>query len=218
MTYGRVAPKEPLRMIEMDIKYFWIHGTRKYAFVLTILDTFTRYVLSWNVGYSMKAIQVKACWEEVIAEYLQPANIKAQDISVEIRNDNGKQFSAQLISDFFKENQLKHVFTHPHTPEENGHFESFHSILGKALEKDLFPDLKGLEKRLQQFYMSYNNERCHGSIAGLPPSKFWALYDMQKIETIPLKNNRTKFKVKVAYQDIKEIPERYEYEHRGIRT
>ena len=118
VTYGRVAPKEPLRMIEMDIKYFWIHGTRKYAFVLTILDTFTRYVLSWNVGYSMKAIQVKACWEEVIAEYLQPANIKAQDISVEIRNDNGKQFSAQLISDFFKENQLKHVFTHPYTPEE----------------------------------------------------------------------------------------------------
>ena len=218
VTYGRVAPKEPLRMIEMDIKYFWIHGTRKYAFVLTILDTFTRFVLSWNVGYSMKAIQVKACWEEVIAEYLQPANIKAQDISVEIRNDNGKQFSAQLISDFFKENQLKHVFTHPYTPEENGHVESFHSILGKALEKDLFPDLKGLEKRLQQFYMSYNNERCHGSIAGLPPSKFWALYDMQKIETIPLKNNRSKFKVKVAYQDIKEIPEMYKYEHRGIRT
>ena len=101
---------------------------------------------------------------------------------------------------------------------KNGHVESFHRILGKALEKDLFPDLKGLEKRLQQFYMSYNNERCHGSIAGLPPSKFWDLYDMQKIETIPLKNNRTKFKVKVAYQDIKEIPERYEYEHRGIRT
>ena len=46
VTYGRVAPKEPLRMIEMDIKYFWIHGTRKYAFVLTILDTFTRFVLS----------------------------------------------------------------------------------------------------------------------------------------------------------------------------
>lgn len=218
VTYGRVAPKEPLRMIEMDIKYFWIHGTRKYAFVLTILDTFTRYVLSWNVGYSMKAIQVKACWEEVIAEYLQPANIKAQDISIEIRNDNGKQFSAQLISDFFKENQLKHVFTHPFTPEENGHVESFHSILGKALEKDLFSDLKGLEKRLQPFYMSYNNERCHGSIAGLPPSKFWALYDMEKIETIPMKNNRTKFKVKVAYQDIKQIPEMNKYEHRGIRT
>lgn len=50
VTYGRVAPKKPLRLIEMDIKYFWIHGTRKYAFVLTILDTFTRYVLSWDMA------------------------------------------------------------------------------------------------------------------------------------------------------------------------
>jgi putative transposase len=48
-------------MIEMDIKYFWIHGTRKYAFVLTTLDTFTRFVLSWDVGYTIKAIQVKHC-------------------------------------------------------------------------------------------------------------------------------------------------------------
>lgn len=31
VTYGRVAPKEFLSMIEMDIKYFRIHGTRKNA-------------------------------------------------------------------------------------------------------------------------------------------------------------------------------------------
>lgn len=218
VTYGRVAPKEPLPLIEMDIKYFWIHGTRKYAFVLTILDTFTRYVLSWDVGYAMKAVQVKALWEHVIAEYLQPANIKAQEIAVEIRNDNGKQFSASILSDFFKENQLNHVFTHPYTPEENGHVESFHSILGKALENDLFTNLAAMESRLQQFYLSCNNERCHGSIAGLPPSKFWALYDMQKIETIRSTNNRTRFKLKVDYQDIKGIPEINKYEHRGLRT
>jgi hypothetical protein len=78
--------------------------------------------------------------------------------------------------------------------------------------------MKGLEKRLQQFYLSYNIELCHGSIAGLPPSKFYSLYDMQKIEMIPMKNNRTKFKIKLAYQDIKEIPEMDKYEHRGIRT
>ena len=111
----------------------------------------------------MKAIQVKACWEQVIAEYLQPANIKAQEIAVEIRNDNGKQFSASILSDFFKENGLNHVFTHPYTPEENGHVESFHSILGKAVENDLFTNLMALEGRLEHFYLSYNNERCHGS-------------------------------------------------------
>ncbi|MFY7938095.1 MAG: integrase catalytic domain-containing protein [Flavobacterium sp.] len=108
-----MASKDPLRIIEMDIKYFWIHGTHKYAFVLTILDTFTRYVLSWDAGYAMKAIQVKALCEHVIAEYLQPANIKAQEIAVEIKNDNGKQFSASILSDFFLRKPVESCFYTP---------------------------------------------------------------------------------------------------------
>ncbi|MBK6364863.1 MAG: IS3 family transposase [Saprospiraceae bacterium] len=45
VKHRRVAPTKPLNIIEMDIKYIWIHESRKYAFVLTILDTFTRFVL-----------------------------------------------------------------------------------------------------------------------------------------------------------------------------
>jgi transposase InsO family protein len=39
--------------------------------------------------------------------------------------------SAKLIQEFFKENYLNQVFTHPYTPQENGHIESFHAILAK---------------------------------------------------------------------------------------
>jgi putative transposase len=46
VTYGRSCPTDPFRIIEMDIKYFWIHGTHKYAFVMIIFDTFTRSVNS----------------------------------------------------------------------------------------------------------------------------------------------------------------------------
>jgi transposase InsO family protein len=31
----------------------------------------------------------------------------------------------KLIQEFFKENYLNQVFTHPYTPQENGHIESF---------------------------------------------------------------------------------------------
>lgn len=218
VKYGRVTPMEPLRNFEMDIKYFWIHGARKYAFVLTILDIFTRYALKWVAGYTMKAIQVKEAWEEVIANYLQPAGIRDKDVEVEIRNDNGKQFSANILTKFFSENQIKHVFTHPYTPEENGHVESFHSILGKSLGNDAFADLNGLELRLDKFYGSYNNNRCHSATAGLPPAKFWALHDLNKIEIVELSKGRIKFKLKVAYQDIISLPGIDKYEHRGIRT
>ena len=83
VQYRRVCPKGPLEIIEMDIKYVWITGTRKYAFVFTILDTFTRFVLHWSVGYTMKQDQIRDGWEEVIVDYLQPANMLERDIEVE---------------------------------------------------------------------------------------------------------------------------------------
>ena len=75
----------------------------------------------------MKSRQVKQAWEEVIANYLQPADLLRKQIHIEIRNDNGPQFGAKIIRQFFKENHLNQVFTHPYTPQENGHIESFHS-------------------------------------------------------------------------------------------
>jgi len=216
VKYRRVAPHKPLEVIEMDIKYVWIYGKRKYAYILTVIDTFTRYVLHWDVGYTMKSDQVKAVWEFIITTYLQAAGILKQGLDVEVRNDNGKQFNSNLIIDFFKENHLNQVFTHPYTPEENGHIESFHNTLGKALSKDQFTTLKALEQRLKKFYTCYNNDRSHGSIKGIPPAKFWALYELNKIEVIPLEKRRIKFELKVAYQDILTIPSIARYDYRAM--
>ena len=217
VKYKRVAPQGPLRVLEMDIKYVWIYERRKYAFILTVIDTFTRYVLHWSVGYTMKSEQVKILWEYIIAEYLQPAGVLKQDLEIEIRNDNGKQFNSNLMAGFFKENQLHQVFTHPYTPEENGHIESFHHILGKALDKDLFTSLMMLEQRLGRFYTCYNNDRSHSGTIGIPPAKFWALYELNKIQVIPLEKRRVKFKLKVAYQDILTIPSIGKYDYRVLR-
>ncbi len=218
VKYRRVAPEGPLRVIEMDIKYVWIYEKRRYAFVLTVIDTFTRYVLHWTVGYSMKSEQVKNVWERIVAEYLQPAGKLTDALEIEVRNDNGKQFNSDLIVGFFKENQLHQVFTHPYTPEENGHIESFHSILGKALSKDSFTSLLMLEQRLERFYRGYNNERSHSGTKGIPPAKFWALFELDKIEVIPLEKRKVKFKLKVAYQDILTIPSIGKYAYRVLRA
>ena len=216
VKYRRVAPHKPLEVIEMDIKYVWIYDIRKYAFILTVIDTFTRYVLHWDVGFTMRSHQVKAVWEYIITKYLQPAGILKKGLDVEVRNDNGKQFNSNLVIGFFKENYLNQVFTHPYTPEENGHIESFHNTLGKALDKDYFTSLDMLEQRLKKFYTCYNNERSHGSIKGIPPSKFWALFEMDKIEVIPLEKRRIKFKLKVAYQDILTIPSITKYDYHSL--
>ena len=218
VKYRRVSPLAPLRVIEMDIKYVWVYEVKKYAFILTVVDTFTRYVLHFAVGYTMRSVQVMELWEQIIEHYFQPAGLLAQKVDIEIRNDNGKQFNSNVVIDFFKENELHQVFTHPYTPEENGHIESFHKTLGKALEKDRFTSLEMLEKRLERFYCCYNNDRSHSSILGIAPAKFWALLEMDKIEVVPLGKRRVKFKLKVAYQDILTIESITKFDYRVVVT
>ena len=200
--YRIVVPQGPLQLFEMDIKYVWVTQAHRHAFILTILDTFTRAVLHWQVGFTMKASQVKQGWENVIVNYLQPADQLIKGVHIEIRNDNGPQFAAKLIRQFFKENYLNQVFTHPYTPQENGHIESFHSILSKALSKQTFWDLAELEARLTLFYEKYNNLRLHGSIANLTPWLFWELWQKGKITRKELKNKKVKFSLNIPYQQL----------------
>ena len=178
VKFRKIAPTGPLQIIEMDIKYVWIEGTNKYAFVFTILDTFTRYVLHWSVGYSMKSEQIKSAWEYVIAEYFQALCINPKDVMIEVRSDNGKQFTANMIQDFFIDNGFNQVFTKPYTPEENGHVESFHSIINKSLARDSFVDLLQLEIRLERFYCCYNNDRSHSGTKGIFPVVFKGVFPL----------------------------------------
>jgi transposase InsO family protein len=200
--YRIVIPDGPLQVLEMDIKYIWVTQARRNAYTLTIIDTFTRAVLNYQVGFTMKSQQVKKAWEKVITDYLQPADLLNKGIHVEIRNDNGPQFISKLIQEFFKENYLNQVFTHPYTPQENGHIESFHAILSKAIGENPFWDLAELEARLRVFYKNYNYIRLHGSIAFLPPMLFWKLWEQRKIERKVINYKKVKFKLLIPYQQL----------------
>ena len=202
VRYRIVTPERPLQVLEMDIKMVWVVRDNRHAYILTIIDTFTRVVLYWTMGYTMKANQVKAAWEHVITEHLQPADLLAEGLHIELRNDNGPQFSAGLIREFFKENHIGQVFTHPYTPQENGHIESFHNILNERIEKQVFWSFRELEERLTLFYESYNNERLHGSLAWLWPYKFWQLWNEGKIERIEISKKKVKFRLLIPRHEI----------------
>ena len=200
--YRIVTPSKPLELIEMDIKYVWIEQEKRYAFILNIIDTFTRHILYWSVDFQMKSTDVKIAWEQVIKEHLQPANMLNRKIDIEIRNDNGPQFGSKMIQDFFAENYLNQVFTHPYTPQENGHVESFHQILSSSISGTIFWNLEELRLRLTVFYEKYNNTRLHSSIANLPPRIFWDLWEEKLISRIELPKKRVKFKLKIPYQEV----------------
>ena len=203
VKYRKVFPTHPFEVLEMDIKFVWIEEFKRHAYVLTIIDTFTRVVLHWTVAYYIKKEAVKKAWEHIIINHLQPNNCLDKGIHIEVRNDNDSRFSAKLVQEFFKENYLNQVFTHPYTPQENGHIESFHAILAKKLSPFNFWTIDELKEVLTIFYEKYNNERLHSSVCNLPPNIFLECWNKGLIEQKrdEIKRKIT-FKLKIPYQQI----------------
>jgi transposase InsO family protein len=203
VKFRKVLPRGPLQVIEMDIKYVWVGQYSRYAFVLTVIDTFTRVVLAWEVAYQIKQALVKQVWEKVINNYLQPYDCLNQNIQIEIRNDNDSRFVAKSVQSFFAENHLSQVFTHPYTPQENGHIESFHAILSQKLKRYNFWSLEDLEQTLVLFYEKYNNHRLHSSVLNLPPMVFWDCCNKNLVRTEINEEKRTmKHFLKIPYHKL----------------
>ena len=202
VKYRVINPTAPLTGLEMDIKYVWLESRRTHAYILTILDTFTRYALGWYAAMSITQHTVKELWSEVIINHLQEHDMLNKGIDIEIRNDNDKRFEAKLVQKFFNDNHLNQVFTHPYTPQENGHIESFHAILSRSLDRYIFNDLSNLDMHLSLFYEKYNNVRLHGSLAGLSPRMFWDQWLMGNIERTVLSKKKVKFSLKTPKQQL----------------
>jgi len=204
VKYRVISPEGPLRLLEQDIKQVWVAGQGRYAYVLTIIDVFTRFVLHYSIGFQMKQADVKRAWLAVIENWLQPLNVLAWEVDIEVRNDNGPQFRAIKLQQFLKENAFSQTFTHPYTPQENGHVESFHAILGRNLRGKIFENLEGLIVDLNEFYCFYNYRRIHNSTCRLPPALFWQQWNRDNIERVVLdeKKRKVKFKLKVTRQQL----------------
>lgn len=204
--YRKVLPLGPLEVLEMDIKFVWVEEYRRHAYIFTVIDTFTRVILYWETAYQFKQGQVKRAWEDIIDKYLQPFDCLNRNIHIEIRNDNDSRFAAKTVQQFFIENKLNQVFTHPYTPQENGHIESFHSILSQMLNRHSFWSIRQLDACLAPFYEKYNYKRLHSSTAFIPPMIFWKCWQDGLIDVkIDEKRRTIKFKLKIPYPQLSGI-------------
>jgi len=176
VKFTKALPSRPFEILEMDIKYIYVHGTGQNALLLSVIDTFTRKNLAWLCKYSIKKNDVKVLIDNLVLNHLQDYDLVNQDIIVTIRSDNGSQFISRMVREYLRDNFIIQEFTRPATPQQNGHIESFHSIISRLVsEKFEFEGLKHLNQILEAFFDFYNNRRIHSGICYLTPDIFqWA--------------------------------------------
>lgn len=165
-----VVPSGPGKYYEMDIKDFWVSGEGRNAYFLSVLDLFHRGVVGWRVGRRMRKRDVVNLLKEVFPEGSSVGGVY-------VRTDNGPQFISKMVRRYFGERGIVHEFTHPRSPEEIGHIESFHSLISTEVEGRFeFETLEELEEVLRRYIDFYNNRRLHGALGNVPPKRYLEEY------------------------------------------
>ena len=180
-TYVKyTSPKycRPFEVIEIDIKYVYIQGNRKHAYLITMLDVFSRMALVWDLAYTMKTQEVIGLLNKLYAQWLIPCNIDPVKMEVKIRSDNGSQFVADLFRQHLNDSHIQNEYIRPATPQQNGHIESFHSTVSALVcRKFEFDDIYQARYTFERFYQTYNYKRIMQSILYCKPADFimqWA--------------------------------------------
>ena len=172
--FVRFRVQEPVRPMEqlcMDIKYIYIQGERRNALLLTILDVYSRSILSQVLWWRIRKEQV--IW--LLHKMLQQHATKG----ITLRNDNGSQFIAHAVRNYLQEKDVTQEFTHVATPEENCFIEAYHSILDKQLlQTTEFQDIEEAIAVFNRWRLFYNERRRHGSLGQITPTQMWENYKM----------------------------------------
>lgn len=165
-------PAEDFAHLEFDIKYFYVWGQKRNAMILTVIDVKSRWILGQYIAWQISYENVIALFEKIFKTIQIPT-------SIFVRCDNGSQFVAQAVQDYFKALKEKtgreviQEFTRPATPEQNGHIESYHSIVEKVVcQRCQFENLNELKNTMERFLIFYNYRRIHSGLNYKSPYKY----------------------------------------------
>jgi transposase InsO family protein len=141
----------PLEMLHMDlfgpVAYISIDGN-KYG--LDIVDDYSCF--TW-----VFFLQDKSETQEVLKKFLKRAQNKF-DAKVKIRSDNGTKFKNTQVEDFLDKEGIKHEFSAPYTPQQNGVAERKNRTLIEMARTMLDKC-----KTSDQFWVEAINMACHAT-------------------------------------------------------
>ena len=166
-------PDAPNQLWETDMTYVWC-GMDGWCYCFNVVDCFTRRWISY-------AFDVDATKQVAIDSITNAVSVENPDCSrLRLRTDNGTQYTSNDFRKAVSVFGIKHEFIWKHTPEQNGHVESFHKTLKKEyLWQHEFASYQEAEKILADAFADYNQERIHSAIRYMTPVEFASQWGMK---------------------------------------
>jgi len=172
--------KDPTKRInelwQTDFTYFKIVGWGWY-YLSTIMDDYSRYIISWELCKTMKAYDVERSIQMALDKTGMDANSRPKLLS-----DNGSCYISHELRNYLQEHGIKHVRGAPNHPQTQGKIERYHRSLKNIIKLDNYYLPGHLKERLEEFVNYYNNERYHESLNNVTPADVYYGRDNEILE------------------------------------
>jgi len=130
--------------------------------ILTVIDTFSRYVPVVDPRLAYRGADVVATLERVCKEMGYPSAIRV---------DQGSEFVSRDLDLWAYQNDVTLDFSRPGKPTDNAFIEAFNGRLrAECLNTHWFLSVADAREKLEDWRRDYNEVRPHGAIGNKPPA------------------------------------------------
>lgn len=155
---------------QTDFTYFKVMGWG-WMYLSTVLDDYSRYIISWKLTSSMTAGDVKATLDEAIAK------TGVHQVEVEHRprllSDNGPCYLSTELKQYLKDHQMTHTRGAPYHPQTQGKIERYHRSIKNVVKLEHYYYPWVLEKAIGDFVKHYNHDRYHEALNNVTPADMY---------------------------------------------
>jgi transposase InsO family protein len=155
---------------QTDFTYFKIIGWGWY-YLATILDDYSRYILSWKLFPTMSAGDVMG----VLDMALDNTGVDKVNVNHRPRllSDNGPCYLSSELKDYLDDRGMDHTRGAPYHPQTQGKIERYHRTMKNVVKLQNYYVLSELEVEIGKFVDYYNNERYHESLDNVTPADMY---------------------------------------------
>jgi len=152
------------QMWQTDFTYFKIVGWGWY-FLSTVIDDFSRFILSWDLRSKMTSKDV----EPSVDEALRFAGL-TEETAPALLTDHGKCYISTEIKSYFAEKGIRPINGKPYHPQTQGKIERYHRTMKNVIKLENYYSPEDLQQAIDQFVQYYNYHRYHESLNNMTPA------------------------------------------------
>jgi putative transposase len=151
-------------MWQTDFTYLKVIGWGWY-YLSTIIDDYSRYIISWKLCKTMKADDVRSTVDNALNVTGMPPGQMPK-----LLTDNGACYISSELNGFLQEQGIQHIHGSINHPQTQGKIERYHRSMKNVIKLDHYYTPDELKKKIAEFVYYYNYQRCHESLHNVTPA------------------------------------------------